>query len=294
MEWANIHLNSTVKLPDFEDDRVRTSLMADIEENRISFDTRTEWDTDHIHLQAVFSDWDTVTDLYDFIAHHLQRDTDVVRSTTIPLQDGYFYISHVDRESEVEDLEQMEVLGESDRIVFRGPGPQGPFVRFFEEKRSDGSQDLRNATKLLDFLGEITDEKLIDSPTHALSEFNNLDQELVATGLLELIEMSHYQSAINDAFKVLEERVREKARYGRDKYGTSLMEEAFSTDGGPLSVGDTESEKLGQLRLYAGTIQALRNPSSHHSLEGLDRQMAHDIISLVNLLLRLIELNEDE
>ncbi|PAU79990.1 TIGR02391 family protein [Halorubrum salipaludis] len=117
-----------------------------------------------------------------------------------------------------------------------------------------------------------------------------LDDELVERSVSQY-ESGHYQSAVQSAFIILEERVRDRGGFGRDIHGSDLMTESFTPDDGPLSFGETGSEQQGVMFLYRGAMQSLRNPASHRFIEEVDEDYARDVIHTVNLLLRLMETN---
>ena len=117
-----------------------------------------------------------------------------------------------------------------------------------------------------------------------------LDDELVERSVSQY-ESGHYQSAVQSAFIILEERVRDRGGFGRNIHGSDLMTESFTPDGGPLSFGETGSEQQGVMFLYRGAMQSLRNPASHRFIEEVDEDYARDVIHTVNLLLRLMETN---
>lgn len=111
-----------------------------------------------------------------------------------------------------------------------------------------------------------------------------LDDEL-RLRVVEHFENEQYQSAVQQSFITLEERIREKGGYNYEDHGTSLVSEAFHYENGPLAFGRTESEKRGVMLLYKSAFQTFRNPSSHRFLDGMEPQHAHHIICFVNLLL---------
>lgn len=117
-----------------------------------------------------------------------------------------------------------------------------------------------------------------------------LDDELADRALPEY-EDGHYQSAVQSAFIILEERVRDMGNFDRDIHGDDLMTEAFSPDGGSLAFGETGGEKQGVMFLYRGAMLSLRNPASHRFVDEVDEDYARDVIHTVNLLLRLVDMN---
>lgn len=103
--------------------------------------------------------------------------------------------------------------------------------------------------------------------------------------VVEHFENEQYQSAVQHSFITLEERIRNRGGFSYDNYGTSLISEAFHYENGPLSFGQTKSEKRGVLNLYRSSFQTFRNPTSHRFLDSMGPQHAHHIICFVNLLL---------
>lgn len=188
-----------------------------------------------------------------------------------------------DSEYEEENPDEFDINAHNHRITFSCFGFNGPWIYLFEVGENGNPCDDNNADRLLDFFQEIGDANT-ETGEGTPSYFRGLDEDLIEAGVLDHFENGHYQSAIRDAFNVLEERVRESGEYGPEIHGTNLMHQAFNVGSGPLSTGSTNSEKEGFLKLYAGAFQALRNPASHRTVE-LDWQRAHDIIHLVNLLL---------
>lgn len=97
-----------------------------------------------------------------------------------------------------------------------------------------------------------------------------------------------FQNAIQDAFIVLEERIREQGNLPQDEVGRSLAQKAFGPDSGPLRFGATGAERAGAMNLYIGAFMTYRNPSSHRIKKDLDRKQAYHVLCLVNLLLHSI------
>lgn len=123
-----------------------------------------------------------------------------------------------------------------------------------------------------------------------LQAFEEFDEEL-ASECVPQFHRGFYQQAVNFAFVILEDRVREKGAFDSSDYGSSMMIDAFRSGDGPLRMGETDGEETGFQLMYQGVFKALRNPK-HHRLDNMDRQQAHDILSFVNFLITLIE-NQD-
>jgi uncharacterized protein (TIGR02391 family) len=241
------------------------------------------------YLRVRLADWSQVSRIKDFLSHHFNDLPNKTRTLSVPVEKGYYTLDPAGTSDfrEAEGIEQISIVADGPRLDF-GPGTMSPNIRTYEMGVEGEPQDDNNASKILDFFSEIEESVESDTEWQQISDFEELDPELVASGVVEQLEAGHPQSAIRDSFKVLEERVRHKGDYNTEDYGTQIMLDAFSTDGGPLSFGETDSEKLGALRLYAGAMQMFRNPTAHRSVP-IEQQEAAEIIFFVNLLLRLLE-----
>ena len=103
-----------------------------------------------------------------------------------------------------------------------------------------------------------------------------------------------YETAVFQAFKEVEVRVRRAAGLGNDKIGTTLMRDAFRPDHGPLTDSDRESgERQAMMGTFAGAIGLMKNPASHRNTELDDPQEAAEAILWANYLLRLVEQREE-
>jgi len=130
---------------------------------------------------------------------------------------------------------------------------------------------------------------------NAVSEFANvndseLDEEL-RNRCISQYENGAYQSAVQHAFTVLEDRVRTLGGFTANDSGASLMTDALHPDDGPLAFGKTGGEKQGVMLLYKGAFQLLRNPTSHRIMDEIDESYARDALHTVNLLLQLLDEN---
>lgn len=144
---------------------------------------------------------------------------------------------------------------------------------------------------------EISSGAVVDQSIQLSMSLEYYDDELVEH-CLSKYSRGEYADAATKACKILETRV--KQRIGSDleyKSTADLMKKAFRPSEGPLSMGEETGEEEGVMFLYSGAVQGLRNPLSHRVvdpegdrfLDDFDQQKAHDIISYVNLLLRLLE-----
>lgn len=98
-----------------------------------------------------------------------------------------------------------------------------------------------------------------------------------------------YDTAVFQAFKEVEVRVREAGNFADTDIGVPLMRKAFETEKGPLS--DTIAPKAEQeslAHLFAGAIGSYKNPHSHRSVN-IEAGEAAEMIMLANHLLNIVE-----
>lgn len=98
-----------------------------------------------------------------------------------------------------------------------------------------------------------------------------------------------YETAAFTAMKQVEVAVRRAGGFENSLIGVPLMRQAFARDGGPLTDPDAEpGERVATMELFAGSIGAFKNPSSHRSVDFDDPTEAAEIIQLADLLLRIV------
>lgn len=102
----------------------------------------------------------------------------------------------------------------------------------------------------------------------------------------------HYGAAVFEAAKAMTNRV--KTMTGRAEDGTPLMQQVFSTDSPDLILGDLVSQsgrstQEGFRFIFAGAVQAIRNPSAHEPFEALDLNQALEYLGLISLLMRKLD-----
>ncbi|NYD40030.1 TIGR02391 family protein [Nocardioides panaciterrulae] len=102
----------------------------------------------------------------------------------------------------------------------------------------------------------------------------------------------HYESAVSEAFKSIEVRVRETT--GLAKSGAALMGDAFKMDGSVLDVASHEGrsgedEREGFLHIFRGAMLGIRNPGAHELFQAGDPQQALEYLGFASLLHRRID-----
>jgi uncharacterized protein (TIGR02391 family) len=99
-----------------------------------------------------------------------------------------------------------------------------------------------------------------------------------------------YDTAVFQAFKEVEVRVRKKASLANSDIGVSLMRKAFNPKDGVLTDKRADGgERTARMELFAGAIGMYKNPSSHRDIAFNDPKEAADIIHMANQLLRILE-----
>jgi uncharacterized protein (TIGR02391 family) len=108
----------------------------------------------------------------------------------------------------------------------------------------------------------------------------------------ELFRNAHYANAIEDACKALDGLV--KFRSGRfDLSGTDLMTRVFSARTPVLKFNDgaaesDRSEQQGMMQLFAGAMQAFRNPRAHQIIKD-HPEKALEILSFLSFLAKAVD-----
>ncbi len=133
---------------------------------------------------------------------------------------------------------------------------------------------------------------LVDVVSLPLETRTELDPELILRCSKLLVDR-HYDEAVVNAFKVLDQRIRLATGEPPELYGEALINRSFSPDKGKLSKGLTLNEKKGLRNLISGANAFFRNPSAHRFVD-YDQVTAETVIVLVNFFLRMIEAAQGE
>ena len=133
---------------------------------------------------------------------------------------------------------------------------------------------------------DMVDELFQDTDEEPILQLEHPD--LRSDAVPEYVD-GHYQRSIRTAFRVLEERIREEGGFPQDSVGMGMVQDAFSTDDGPLTFADVEAEQRGWMFLFSGGFGALRNPPSHRDEDSIDQQRAMQILHFVDMLLEILE-----
>ncbi|MEP6933432.1 MAG: TIGR02391 family protein [Nitrospirota bacterium] len=104
-------------------------------------------------------------------------------------------------------------------------------------------------------------------------------------------EAKHLADAVEAAAKEVNDRVKSvvKTRTGKDDDGSPLMKQAFSLNNPIISLADLstksgQSEQVGYMEIFSGTMTGIRNPKAHSNLV-IDEKRAIHLLYLTSLLM---------
>ena len=102
--------------------------------------------------------------------------------------------------------------------------------------------------------------------------------------------IDQYELGVFASMKAVEVRVRRLGKFGDEVIGTTLMNKAFASSGGPLTdPSATPGEKDGTRFLFVGTYAVLRNPSGHRDVNYDDVAEAAEAVHTASLLMRILD-----
>lgn len=121
--------------------------------------------------------------------------------------------------------------------------------------------------------------------------FENLHPD-VQKAAGDLFADGHMGSAVSEAFKSLEVRVRRLS--GLDQSGSTLMSTAFNAKAPVLDVAtedgrSAQDEREGFMALFRGAMIGIRNPKAHELFREEDPQQALEYLAFASLLHRRID-----
>jgi uncharacterized protein (TIGR02391 family) len=160
---------------------------------------------------------------------------------------------------------------EREGLIAPKPGTQGEWVFITRRgKRLQSASDLK-AYRRADLL-----PKRLLHPVIA--------QKVWATFL-----RGDYDTAVFQAFKEVEVRVREAGGFNAEDIGTALMRKAFDPKQGSLSDKNLpKGERDALAHLFAGSIGSYKNPHSHRNVV-IDAIEAVEMIMLASHLLKIVD-----
>jgi uncharacterized protein (TIGR02391 family) len=98
-----------------------------------------------------------------------------------------------------------------------------------------------------------------------------------------------YDTAVFQAFKEVEVRVRKKAGLTAGDLGVALMRKAFYPGGMLAHDTQEKGEQIAEAELFSGAVGTFKNPGSHREVDFSDPAEVADIIRFANQLLRMVQ-----
>lgn len=119
----------------------------------------------------------------------------------------------------------------------------------------------------------------------------DLHPEILAASS-DLFTDEHYASAILEAFKALEIRVRRQS--GLESSGQDLMAKAFDEKAPLINVAveagqSGVDEQRGCKFIFMGAIVGIRNPKAHEAIQQGDPQRALEYLAMASILMRRLD-----
>ena len=122
---------------------------------------------------------------------------------------------------------------------------------------------------------EIVDQQLRERCLDLFNEFNSSNQ-------------SHrFDTVVNEATRVLEDRIRKLAGLGEEVAGVDLMTKAFSPKAVILRLSTQDAEQEAAHLLFRGAFGFIRNPAHHRLIEKLEKERVLQILGFIDYLLYL-------
>jgi uncharacterized protein (TIGR02391 family) len=147
-------------------------------------------------------------------------------------------------------------------------------------------QNLRSLRDAIAVYDEATPTQL--APLHS-ALIDNLHPTILKR-CTSLFNTAHYDEAMLNALKCVEEGLRSKINAGPAEVGQALVDKALNV-AAPLLVmtEDVKSEKESAYFLFRGAIGLLKNPNSHRFLDIADPQVALEVLAFASFLLRKLD-----
>ena len=94
---------------------------------------------------------------------------------------------------------------------------------------------------------------------------------------------------VSEATKILEDRLRKRSEFPKDKPAQKLASHAFNPNSPVLKVSDVPSEQTAILNLFNGVFGFIRNGVHHNIVEDLSPQRVLQIVGMVDYLVSVCE-----
>lgn len=218
------------------------------------------------------------------IIHCVEQDISIFRDNfnikwVIDFKPKGLTISHSDTE---EGILRIKDRGQTKKMAF--DPTKWSFSRI--------STEISRAGFTIDTLGKKDDSKTKKSEASSLFDTLKLHPKIVGASE-KLFKDGHYSQAILEAYKCLNNHVKEKSGKS-DLDGKDLMAKTFRLTGPILKLNKlkTQSEKdeqEGFMLLYMGAMEGIRNPKAHETVQQKDPNRTLEYLGLASLLIRRVD-----
>jgi uncharacterized protein (TIGR02391 family) len=147
-----------------------------------------------------------------------------------------------------------------------------------------------NGFMMLSRTGErLADQADVDSFRQAAEFPKALLHPAIADRVWSLLNRGDFGTAMMEAFRAVEEAIRDAAGFPAGAHGVRMMRDAFHKENGPLTdANEPETEREALAHLFAGAIGRYRNPLAHRIVK-VDVQTAREACVLASHLLRIVD-----
>lgn len=186
---------------------------------------------------------------------------------------------------------------DKERKEYQGPsfGAFSLGERSLGVKIQDSIEDIeKKITKLEGMIERLELYKDVEAEKKGIVNYglSNLHSKIIESSS-RLFSDKHYAQAILEAFKQVNDYVKEKSGI-QDRDGTSLMEYVFSPNNPILAFNklDTQSDKdeqLGFMFIFKGAMMGIRNPKAHEIVVQQDTVKTLEYLAFASLLIKMTE-----
>ena len=186
------------------------------------------------------------------------------------------------------DKEKNEYQGSSLGVFLFGE-------RSLQEKIQEDIEDIeKRITKLEGMMERLELYQDVEAEKKGTINYDlsNLHSKIIESSS-RLFNDKHYAQAIFEAFKQINDYVKEKSGI-QDRDGASLMEYVFSPNNPILAFNEfkTQSEKdeqLGFMLIFRGAMLGIRNPKAHEIIVQRDPIKTLEYLAFASLLIKMVE-----
>jgi integrase/recombinase XerC len=104
-----------------------------------------------------------------------------------------------------------------------------------------------------------------------------------------LFQDGHYENAVFNAMKVIEEEIRKRSGFTDSDIGVGLISAAMGGNSPRISFSLDKGEQDAAFALYRGAIGYFKNPSSHRFIDSTDQVKALECLAFGSLLMRMLD-----